>query len=400
MLHEFWLNITHNLFTPLLLFFYLGFLIAILKVQFELPYVIYQGLTLYLLLAIGWQGGEQLAKVEPDDIDNIAEFVALGCVLSLAIGVFTYFALKNLTPLRRIDRATIAGYYGSNSAGAYATCVAVLVSVGIAFDAYMSFALVLMDICGCMLALYLVARLRHRGLNAAGFMPDEAGYIPPGDPGRAGRENPLAERGRQDELEFALQRPEHPDADTRPLELRKAPALSRAIVGEMFRNPGFVLLVGGIIIGFGASIQGQKVVHDQNELFVSAFHGVLCIFLLEMGMTAARRLPDVKAAGAGFVFFGLLAPILFGTVGMLAAYPFARLTDTHLQPGTYVLLAVLCASASYITLPAVQSMGIPEASPTLPLAASLGLTFSFTVTVGIPLFIEINRVLAQLFSGA
>ena len=153
-------------------------------------------------------------------------------------------------------------------------------------------------------------------------------------------------------------------------------------------------------VGFGASIQGQKVVHDQNELFVSAFYGVLCIFLLEMGMTAARRLPDIKAAGAGFVFFGLLAPILFGTLGMLAAYPFARLTDTHLQPGTYVLLAVLCGSASYITLPAVQSMGIPEASPTLPLAASLGLTFSFTVTVGIPLFIEINRALAHLFPGA
>ena len=400
MLNEFWLNITHNLFTPLLLFFYLGFLIAVLKVRFELPYVIYQGLTLYLLLAIGWQGGEQLAKVDPDDIDNIAEFVALGCVLSLAIGVVTYFALKHLTPLRRIDRATIAGYYGSNSAGAYATCVAVLVSVGIAFDAYMSFALVLMDICGCLLALYLVARLRQRGLNAAGFMPDEAGYSLPGDPGRAGGEDPLTERGRQDELEFALQRPGHPDTDARTPEPRKAPALSRAIVGEMFRNPGFVLLVGGIIIGFGASIQGQKVVHDQNELFVSAFHGVLCIFLLEMGMTAARRLPDIKAAGAGFVFFGLLAPILFGTLGMLAAYPFARLTDTHLQPGTYVLLAVLCGSASYITLPAVQSMGIPEASPTLPLAASLGLTFSFTVTVGIPLFIEINRALAHLFPGA
>ena len=399
MLNEFCVNITHNLFKPLLLFFYLGFLIAILKVRFELPYVIYQGLTMYLLLAIGWQGGEQLAKVEPDDIDNIAEFVALGCVLSLAIGVFTYFSLKYLTPLRRVDRAAIAGYYGSNSAGAYATCVAVLVGVGITFDAYMSFALVLMDICGCMLALYMVARLRDRGLDAAGFMPDERGYTPPGAAGRAEREDPRAERGRQDELKFALERPVHPGADARPPERTKTPVISRAIAGEMFRNPGFVLLVGGMIIGFGSAIQGQKVVHDQNELFVSAFHGVLCIFLLEMGMAAARRLPDVKSAGAGFVFFGLLAPILFGTLGMLAAYPFARLTDTHLQPGTYVLFAVLCASASFITLPAVQSLGIPEASPTLPLAASLGLTFSVTVTIGIPLFIEINRVLAHLFSA-
>ncbi|MGO9036029.1 MAG: sodium-dependent bicarbonate transport family permease [Mycobacterium sp.] len=57
MLYEFWQNFTHNLFKPLLLFFYLGFLIPILKVRFEFPYVIYQGLTMYLLLAIGWHGG-------------------------------------------------------------------------------------------------------------------------------------------------------------------------------------------------------------------------------------------------------------------------------------------------------------------------------------------------------
>lgn len=67
------------------------------------------------------------------------------------------------------------------------------------------------------------------------------------------------------------------------------------------------------------------------------------------------------------------------------------------QPGTYVLFAVLCGSASYITLPAVQRLGIHEASPTLPLAAALGLTFSNTVTIGIPLYIEINRAVAHCF---
>ncbi len=77
----------------------------------------------------------------------------------------------------------------------------------------------------------------------------------------------------------------------------------------------------------------------------------------------------------------------------------AYLTDTHFQPGTYVLFAVLCGAASYITVPAVQRLGIPEASPTLPLAASLGLTFSYSVTIGIPLYIEINRVVSHWFPG-
>ena len=77
-LQEFWHNFTHNLFKPLLLFSYLGFLVPILKVEFEFPYVIYQGLTIYLLLAIGWHGGEELAKIDPSSIGNVAGFYVRG----------------------------------------------------------------------------------------------------------------------------------------------------------------------------------------------------------------------------------------------------------------------------------------------------------------------------------
>ncbi len=178
MLYEFWENFTHNLFKPLLLFFYFGFLIPILKVRFEFPYVIYQGLTMYLLVAIGWQGGEELAKIQPADIDNIAGFTVLGFALNFVIGWLAYFLLKYMTRLRRVDRATVAGYYGSDSAGTYATCVAFLAGVHIAFNAYMPVLLAVMEIPGCLVALYLVARLRHRGLNESGYMPDEPGYIP------------------------------------------------------------------------------------------------------------------------------------------------------------------------------------------------------------------------------
>ena len=66
-------------------------------------------------------------------------------------------------------------------------------------------------------------------------------------------------------------------------------------------------------------------------------------------------------------------------------------------PGTYILFAILCGAASYIAVPAVQRLAIPEASPTLPLAASLGLTFSYNVTIGIPVYIEISRAVTQWF---
>ncbi|WP_374025270.1 sodium-dependent bicarbonate transport family permease [Mycobacterium sp. HNNTM2301] len=405
MLYEMWQNLIHNLFKPLLLFFYFGFLIPILKVRFEFPYVIYQGLTMYLLVAIGWQGGEELAKVKPADIDNIAGFVVLGLVLNFLIGVLTYILLRYLTRLRRVDRATVAGYYGSDSAGAFATCVAVLTSVKIAFDAYMPVLLAFMEIPGCLVALYLVARLRHRGMDEAGYMPDEPGYAAPArvGPGAAAQAEGVGdrvERGLEEELEFSLEKQEHAEWYPSTPQREKAPLMSRAILQEVFLNPGLILLVGGIAIGFISALQGQKVVHDQNELFVAAFQGVLCLFLLEMGMTASRKLRDLKFAGGGFIAFGLLAPNLFATLGILAAYAYANLTDTHFQPGTYVLFAVLCSAASYITLPAVQRLGIPEASPTLPLAAALGLTFSYTVTIGIPLYIEINRAVAHWFPAS
>jgi hypothetical protein len=413
MLYEFWHNLTHNLFKPLLLFFYLGFLIPILKVRFEFPYVIYQGLTMYLLVAIGWQGGEELAKVKPADIDNIAGFTLVGFLLNFVIGVVAYFLLKYMTAIRQVDRATVAGYYGSDSAGTFATCVAVLTGVGIAFNAYMPVLLAIMEFPGCLVALYLVARLRHRGLDEAGYMPDEPGYTPPVKagvgPGTAARPphgqslEALHEDGVEQELELSMEKLEHPDwePDQSPArgKAKRMPFFSRALLQEVFLNPGLVLLMGGIAIGFISAIQGQKVVQDQNKLFVAAFQGVLCLFLLEMGMTASRKLRDLKFAGRGFVFFGLLAPNLFATLGILVAYTYAYLTDTHFQPGTYVLFAVLCGAASYITAPAVQRLAIPEASPTLPLAASLGLTFSYNVTIGIPLYIEIARIVGHWFPG-
>jgi hypothetical protein len=411
MLQEFWHNFTHNLFKPLLLFFYFGFLIPILRVRFEFPYVIYQGLTMYLLLAIGWHGGEELAKIKPDEIGTITGFVILGFVLNFVIGGLAYLLLSFLSSMRRVDKATVAGYYGSDSAGTFATCVAFLAGVNIAFNAYMPVMLAVMEIPGCLVALYLVARLRHRGLSDAGYMPDESGYIPPVKvgvgPGTAsrppkGQSLESEERGVEEELELSMEKLEHPnwEPDHRPAigKSKRMSIFSRELLQEVFLNPGLVLLIGGIIIGLVSGLQGQKVVQDDDKFFVLAFQGVLCLFLLEMGMTASRKLKDLRAAGPGFIFFGLLAPNLFAPLGIFLAHSYAYYTHSEFKPGTYVLFAVLCGAASYIAVPAVQRLAIPEASPTLPLAASLGLTFSYNVTIGIPLYIEINHVIGHWFT--
>jgi uncharacterized protein len=268
-----------------------------------------------------------------------------------------------------------------------------------------------MEIPGCLVALYFVAVLRHRGMDAAGNMPDEPGYIPPVKvsvgPGTAAKPAPgqsldaERERAIERELELSMEKLEHPnwEPDQSPArgKAKRMPMFSRELLQEVFLNPGLVLLIGGIAIGLISGLQGQKVVADDDKFFVLAFQGVLCLFLLEMGMTAARKLKDLRTAGPGFIFFAVLAPNIFALLGIIVAHIYSSATHADFKPGTYILFAVLCGAASYIAVPAVQRLAIPEASPTLPLAASLGLTFSYNVTIGIPLYIEINRLVSHWF---
>jgi len=398
MLFEFWHNFTHNLFKPLLLFFYMGFLIPLLKVQFEFPYVLYQGLTLYLLLAIGWRGGEELASIDASSIGGVLGFIVLGFFTNLTIGFIAYGMLSRMTGMRRIDRATVAGYYGSDSAGTFATCLGVLAALDIAFDAYMPVMLAIMEIPGCIVALLLVARLRERGMDPLGNMPDEPGYNPKArlelvTAAQLSAQHPQTRRQAEieDELEISLEKLEHPDAAAAEPVVTAAAPVSVPLLREVLLNPGLYLLFGGVIIGFVGRLQGASVIEDGDHVFVTAFQGMLCLFLLEMGMTASRKLKDLRTAGRGLIAFGLLAPNIFATAGIFIVHTYSQVTGIHFETGSYVLFAVLCGAASYIAVPAVQRIAIPEASPTVPLASSLGLTFSYNVTIGIPLYLQITH---------
>jgi hypothetical protein len=174
-------------------------------------------------------------------------------------------------------------------------------------------------------------------------------------------------------------------------------AFNLKVLHEVFLNPGLFLLFGGILIGFFGQLQGSAVTAADDPVFVTMFHGALCLFLLEMGITACRRLKDLRAAGLPFIAFALIAPPVFATFGIVVAHAYSMAIHTPLDIGTYALFSVLCAAASYIAVPAVQRLAIPEASPTLPLAASLGLTFTFNVTAGIPIYIEIAKALTHAF---
>ena len=396
MFEEFIYNFTHNLFKPLLLFFYLGFLVPLLKVPFEFPHVLYKGLTIYLLIAIGWHGGEELASLSLAELEHALGFMVIGFFTNLVIGIAAYLVLRQ-TRLRQIDAATVAGYYGSDSAGTFVTCLGVLATANIAFAAYMPVLLAVMEIPGCLVALYIVSRLRASGkLDVLGNMPGEPGYDP-----YARKPVVSVSEGEDDHVEHEKPR-QVPMAAAQSLGAAAAAdypsshsIFNKKVLHEIFLNPGLYLLFGGILIGFIGRLQGVKVTEVDDRFFVALFHGILSLFLLEMGMTASRRLQDLTHAGPSFILFGLIAPNIFAAFGIVVAHGYSMFLGVPFELGTYALFAVLCGAASYIAVPAVQRLAIPEASPTLPLAASLGLTFSYNVTIGIPVYIMIATAITR-----
>jgi uncharacterized protein len=158
----------------------------------------------------------------------------------------------------------------------------------------------------------------------------------------------------------------------------------REALRETLSGRSIVLLAGGLLIGLVTGPDGMEQV---SPFFVAPFVGVLTLFLLELGMTAARRLPDVAQVGAKLIGFAVVTPIALGTVGVLVG------TAAGLSLGGSTVLGVLAASASYIAAPAAVRVALPEANPGLYLTASLAITFPFNLVAGIPLYYSIAKVI-------
>ncbi|MEM9061775.1 MAG: sodium-dependent bicarbonate transport family permease [Pseudomonadota bacterium] len=148
---------------------------------------------------------------------------------------------------------------------------------------------------------------------------------------------------------------------------------------EILLNGSIVLLIGAFLIG---AVTGEDGLREIEAFVVDPFKGALCIFLLDMGLIAGRGL--LKSRGVlslGLFAFGVVMPLAGAMVGTLAAVLIG------LSPGGAFLLAVLSASASYIAVPAAMRVALPEADPGIYLTLSLGVTFPFNLTIGIPVYL-------------
>ena len=149
------------------------------------------------------------------------------------------------------------------------------------------------------------------------------------------------------------------------------------IVRESLTNGSVIMITGSLVIGMISDAKGAEGI---KPFTTDIFKGFLAIFLLEMGMVAARRFKAFKNYGGFVSVFAIVIPILNGFLAIAVTHFFA------IAPGNRLLIAILASSASYIAVPAAMKQAAPDADPGLYIPMALGLTFPFNITFGMPLY--------------
>lgn len=304
---------------PAILFFGVGLFAGLVRSNLEIPQPVSRFLSLYLLMALGLKGGFALAK--SGLTGEIAAGLGAAVLLAVVVPLLGYLVLRRL--VSGFDAAALAATYGSVSAVTFITATQHLETHGVPFGGHMAAAMALMESPAIILAVVLANRLRR----------ERGGIAPASGAG--------------------------------------------AILRESFTEGAQLLLLGAMTVGV---ISGEAGKSAMEPFTGDLFKGLLAFFLLDMGLNAARNLPEVRGKSPLVLAYALLAPLVH------AALALALAAVLGLSPGDGALLMVLAASASYIAVPAVLRHALPEANPSLYFGLSLGVTFPFNLLVGIPLY--------------
>lgn len=305
---------------PPILFFALGVFAALVRSDLDIPKPVVRLLSIYLLISIGLLGGYKLSQGGLDG--RAVAVMGVSVVASFTMPFATFWVLR--WRLSAVDAAAVAATYGSISAVTFITAAAFLDTAGIAYSGSMVASMALMESPAVVSAVVL-ARLAGRGV--------------------------------QSEAEVALE----------PVGVWR----------EALFNGPVLLLVGSMVIG---AVCGERGWLTIAPFVQEPFQGVLCLFLLDMGLLAARRLGELRRAGVFLVSFGIFGAVAQGCVGLGAAWLLG------VGRGDALLLAVLFGSASYIAVPAALRLVLPEANPSIYISLSLTITFPFNIVVGIPMY--------------
>lgn len=255
-------------------------------------------------------------------------------IAAVGIGVVTpviaFLLFRWIGRLDTVNSSALAAHYGSVSAVTFTVVISVLDARGIEFEGFVSGLLAVLEIIGIVVALFLA----NGEKNATASTSDQSNW--------------------------------------------------RSALAEVVRGRSIALLVTGLVIG---AVVGKDRLEPTDPLFVGLFAGVLTLFLIEMGVIAAERLRDIRTAGLKVVILGIVIPLVNGMIGAVAG------SLAGLSTGGVAVMATLAGSASYIAAPAAVRIALPKASPGIYVTASLGITFPFNLTIGIPTYIAMAQLL-------
>ena len=325
--------ILSNILNPPVLFFFLGMLAVFVQSDLEIPNPLPKLFSLYLLVAIGFKGGHELFEsgLSPLIISTLLAAILMASI----VPVYSFFILR--IKLDNYNAAAIAATYGSISAVTFITASSLLDKLEIAYGGHMVAALALMESPAIVVGLILVRVFTKKQAERS------------------------ADEGESSETSWG------------------------EVLREAFLNGSVLLLIGSLIIGVLTGSDGWSKVH----LFVEKdlFYGALIFFLLDMGLVAARRIQDLRKTGMFLIGFAVLMPIANASIGIAIAKVIG------MGQGDALLFSVLCASASYIAVPAAMRMTVPEANPSLYVSMALAITFPFNIIVGIPIYLQTIKFL-------
>lgn len=311
--------LVYNLTNPTLLFFVLGVVAALLKSDLEVPPGSVKFISLYLLFSIGFRGGQELAH-EAFDTELYAT-LAFAMAMAVIVPLYSFFILKR--KLNIYDAGAVAASYGSVSAVTFISAAAFLDNLKVHYGGHTVAAMALMEAPAIIIGLFLIGQ----------FAPADAN--------------------------------------------RPAKGHMWKWVRESLTNGSVLMVMGSLVIGFVAdSKQAEGIKPFTSDIF----KGFLAVFLLDMGMLAARRFKAFMSYGLFVTAFGLFIPLING---LTAAWLSGIL---GFEPGNRLMLSILAASASYIAVPAAMRFAVPQADPGLYIPMALGITFPFNITIGLPLY--------------
>jgi len=341
-----------NLSSPFTLAFALGILARLMKSELNMPRDIYAALSIYLLLALGLKGGVELSHSSFGTLLwPVLVTLTLGCITPVS----SYLVLRWLGKFGIADAAGIAAHYGSVSAVTFIAAQQFVAAAGTPAEGFMPTLLTLLESPGIHIAI---------GIGALQLARESAA-----------KSKASGGSAKYDSAGLAAEAANAEDSKPRP---------TSHVLHEVLTSRSMILLVGGLVAGF---LMGGKGYEPVKPFFEGMFKGALVLFLLEMGLVAGSRLGDLRRAGPFLLAFGIIMPILHGTLGVLLGH------WAGLSIGGTAVLGTMAASASYIAAPPAVRMMLPQANPTYYLTAALAITFPFNLLAGIPLYYFLARLL-------